>query len=115
MCEFDASLRNTDPAQKISTFLSLKGWNVSSETLRYLVKNYWKEIAAMAHAIHDEENSEQAKLDKALVRVGELSFFEWKKIVEGRGDAVPTDAAKTVARAILKDEKYPDPKTGRAS
>lgn len=101
---------NSNAAAALATLLTRALCNVehtpfSIDDVRRMIRQDWNKLCTLAHAVHDEETSEQAKLDKALVRVGELSAFEWKKIVEGRGDVVPTDAAKTVARAILKDEK----------
>ena len=89
-----------DAAQALSDLIYHSGY--MAEGLRKLIRKEWPRVCQLAHQIHDEELSEQKKLDRAIREVECLSTATLKNVLEGKENQETIELVKYYARKVLE-------------
>ena len=69
-----------DPAKALSELLQS---NLDAKELRHIIRTKWTSLTMLAHAVHDQEISEEAALNRAIENIAALSTEGLSNLVKG--------------------------------
>ena len=91
------------PSVRLANLLAryMKHGSIGSESVREMIRDDWSKLCALAHQVHDEENSDQKKLERAAVAVSRLDSEGLMIVVNGNGHPEVVENFKLLARKAL--------------
>lgn len=109
MCNFSEPKLTTekDPAVILATLIYPDSTRISQEGahhLRELIRDKWGTICKLVHAIHDQETSEERRLDRAISNIAALDADGIKNVIKGTAHSDFPRDFELVAKAVLKQK-----------
>ena len=104
MCMGKVEKDSEDPAASLcKVFLKYSGYHspFTEGEIRTMIRKEWVRICYLAHKIHDEETSEEKKLDRAIEEVACLSVPTLRNVLTGNENQETVDLVKYYARKVL--------------